>query len=155
MAVLIHIRFLLAFCFFFFLNEHSKSYIPQKEEEATLVIYRKSSIIFTTGFELELNEIPVLKEIRSNNYYEIKVNPGKVWLTTQGSVLKNLTDKKEYSLTLEAGKTYYLEALQEYQMMMTTLHLVRRQEGTAKQAIKKMKGSTIYVTVSDIDENYF
>jgi len=154
MMKLLHIKSLMVIYFLFLGNETVETKFLQ-EKEASLVIYRKSNLNFSTGFHLYLNDSVVIKEIEPNTYYIIKTRPGKVLLKTQGNALRNFTEKKEYSLTLMPGQTYYLEAIQEYQVLMTTMHLVRRQEDSFKHATKKMKSKFLSVKVSDSDKKDF
>ncbi|WP_040490407.1 hypothetical protein [Indibacter alkaliphilus] len=121
----------------------------QQEKEAILVVYVKPSLNFSS-FRLLLDGKEVLPEIRRNTYYVIKTKPGKVKLETKGATLRNLTENKSYSLTLEAGKTYYLEAIREYQVLMSTLHLVRRPQQTGELAIEKMNPQYIDLTKSSL-----
>ncbi|SEG35442.1 hypothetical protein [Algoriphagus boritolerans] len=112
--------------------------------EAILVIYRKPHLNFT-AFRIYGDETILIPDVKANSYYLIKRKPGRIFLKTEGSVLRNLAEKREYSLTLEAGKTYYLEAILEYQFLLTSLHLVKRSEVDGAEAIRKMKGIMIDV----------
>lgn len=116
----------------------------QDSSEATLVIYRKPHLNFTS-FRIYGDETIFVPEVEANSYYLIKRKPGKILLKTEGNALRNFAEKREYSLTLEAGKTYYLEALLEYQFLLTSLHLVKRSDVDGAKAIRKMKGIMIEV----------
>ncbi|UJP65856.1 DUF2846 domain-containing protein [Mongoliitalea daihaiensis] len=140
-------KWILVFIPLFFYVESSQ--ISNKEKEAILVVYVKPSLNFSS-FRLLLDEREVLPEIRRNTYYVIKTTPGRVKLETKGATLRNLTENKSYSLTLEAGKTYYLEAIREYQVLMSTLHLVRRPQQTGELAIEKMNAEYIDLTKSNL-----
>lgn len=116
----------------------------QDSSEAILVIYRKPHLNFTS-FRIYGDEAILIPEVDANTYYLIKRKPGRILLKTEGSVFRNLAEKREYSMTLEADKTYYLEAILEYQFLLTSLHLVKRSEIDGAVAIRKMKGIMIEV----------
>lgn len=119
---------------------------PNQEEYATIVIYGKAGRQLIT-VELLLDDVPVISTFPPNTYFEIKHLPGKVSLKTKGKMLRNLIEEREYSLTLEAGKTYYLEAMVEYQVLMTSLHLTRKSTQVGGKEIKNMKGEFIDLTI--------
>ncbi|WP_143962897.1 DUF2846 domain-containing protein [Litoribacter populi] len=108
--------------------------LGQSEQEATVVVYRKPSGTFAK-FAMSIDGKQVIPSLEGNTYYEIRLKPGEVLMETRGNIF---TEHKQYSLTLEAGEIYYLEAVLEYQLYLMTLHLMRRSEQVAKQAIRKM-----------------
>ena len=116
-----------------------------EEEVATIVIYYKRGFNMTS-FGLFVEDEEVISSFRNKTYYVIEHPPGKISLETKGYLWRNLTEDKEYSLTLEAGQTYYLEALVEYQVLMTSLHLVKRSSEVGKKEIQTMKGE--FITIS-------
>jgi len=116
--------------------------IPYQEEVAKIVVYVKPSLNFSS-FALLIHDDQVIAPLSKNTYYIIEHPPGKITLKTKGIVGRNYTEDKEYSITLVAGKTYYLEALKEYQYLMTSMHLVRRTSDKAKGDIEKMKAEYI------------
>lgn len=142
MKALIYLGALLVL--FFISSRGEAQETSNSSEEATLVIYRKPHLNFTS-FRIYGDETILIPDVEANAYYLIKRKPGSIFLKTEGSVLRNLTEKREYSLTLEAGKTYYLEAILEYQFLLTSLHLVKRSEVDGAEAILKMKGIMIDV----------
>ncbi len=122
-------------------------YFQKKDEVSTLVIYSKRSLNFSS-FSLFIDNERVISSFQKNIYYVLEHPPGKISLQTKGLLWRNLTEDKDYSLTLEAGKTYYLEALVEYQVLMTSIHLVRRSSEVGEREIKNMKGEIITLTTT-------
>lgn len=118
----------------------------QKEEDvATIVIYAKSGRQFYS-FELLFDGVPVISSFPKNTYYVIKHPPGKISLKTKGKLWRNLIEDRDYSLTLEAGTTSYLEVMMEYQVLMTSMHLIRRSSHVGEKEIKNMKRELINLT---------
>ncbi|MBT0809686.1 hypothetical protein KIH41_00155 [Litoribacter ruber] len=113
--------------------------VIQSDQVATVIIYRKRSGM-PKKIGLRIDGKQVIPSLKTNTYYEHRLDPGKVLLETKGDIF---TELKQYSLTLEAGQTYYLEAVIEYQAFTTTMHLVRKSEKTAKEAIKNMKSEQV------------
>lgn len=118
------------------------------ESDSTLIVYAKSSGNFSR-FMLLLDGKVIIPEIRKNTYYVIKTKPGRINLETKGTTFRNLTENKSYRLTLEAGKTNYLEAIREYQVLLSAIHLVRRPQETGEMAIRKMNAEYIDLTKSN------
>ncbi len=118
----------------------------KQEDYATIVIYGKSGRQLT-AMDLLFDDIPVISSFTPNTYFEIKHTPGKVSLKTKGKLLRSLIEEREYSLTLEAGKTYYLEAMVEYQVLMTSLHLIRKSTQVGAKETKNMKSEFIDLTI--------
>lgn len=117
----------------------------QEEEVATLVIYYKRSVNMTS-FGIYVDDKEVIDSFQKKTYYVIEHPPGKISLQTKGNLWRNFHEDKEYSLTLEAGKTYFLEALVEYQVLMTSLHLVKRSSEVGKKEIATLSGENIAIS---------
>lgn len=116
-----------------------------EEEVATLVIYYKRSVSMSS-FGLYVQDEEVISSFRKKTYYIIKHPPGRISLHTKGNLLRRLQEDREYSLTLKAGQTYYLEALVEYQVLMTSMHLVKRSAEVGGREIKTMNKEVINLT---------
>lgn len=124
-------------------SAYNKLFDFQKEEEvATIVIYAKSGRQFSS-FDILFNDVPVISSLPKNTYFVIKHRPGKISLKTKGKMWRNLIEGKEYSLTLVSGTTYYLEAMMEYQVLMTSMHLIRRNSLVGENEIKNLKEELI------------
>lgn len=130
----------------FLAKDYDRYFGFQKEEEvATIVIYAKSGRQFSS-FDLLFNDVPVISSLPKNTYFVIKHRPGKVSLKTKGKMWRNLIEGKEYSLNSVSGSTYYLEAMMEYQVLMTSMHLIRRNSQAGENEIKNMKRELIDLT---------
>jgi hypothetical protein len=127
-------------------SDYNNLFVFQKEEEvATIVIYAKSGRQFSS-FDLLFNDVPVISSLPKNTYFVIKHRPGKISLKTKGKMWRNLIEGKEYSLNSVSGSTYYLEAMMEYQVLMTSMHLIRRNSQAGENEIKNMKRELIDLT---------
>lgn len=116
------------------------------EEVATIVIYSKSGRQLSS-FDLLFDDVTVISSLPKNTYFVIRHRPGKISLKTKGKMWRNLIEGKEYSLTTVSGSTYYLEAMMEYQVLMTSMHLIRRPSQVGEKEIKNMKRELIDLTI--------
>ncbi|GHB38961.1 hypothetical protein [Mongoliitalea lutea] len=131
---------------FVFSNE--KLIRQNQEEYASIVIYVKSGRQLAV-IDILFDDVPVISTLPKNTYFLIKHRPGKVSLKTKGRMWRNLIEERDYSLTLEAGNTYYLEAKMEYQVLMTSLHLVRKSSQVGAKETNNMRGEIIDLTKSN------
>lgn len=96
----------------------------QEPALAKLVIYRRTS--FFGGYcELWVNNEAVAQGFRSNTYFELEVPPGNLRLLTTGRPTWAISSKR-FRLQVEAGKTYYIEVVLDYDFIASTFYLEDR-----------------------------
>lgn len=104
---------------------------------ATLKIYKKS---YTNArFGIRINDQMVIKHLRNRTWFEVKVPAGKLTLETVPVFRYPSCEGKSFSLEVEEGKVYYLEALIDYEFWVSTMYLVLREKEQANAAINRFK----------------
>lgn len=104
---------------------------------ATLRIYKKGYT--RTGFGLKINDQLVVKRLKNRSWLEVEVPAGTVTLETVPEIRYPTNEGKSFSLEVEAGKVYYLEAVVDYEFLISTLYLVLREKDRAEAEIKRFK----------------
>lgn len=111
---------------------------PSKQtEHATLIIYKKGYT--RTGFGIKINDQLVVKRLKNRSWMDIKVPAGRLTLETVPEVRYPTNEGKSFSLEVEAGKLYYLEAVVDYEFWTSTLYLILREKGRAEAEMKRFK----------------
>lgn len=108
---------------------------PSSEEYATLVVYRKGDF-GGPSFSVSINEKKVIAELKQRSYIVTRVKPGSIIFKVQGG---NFIESKRFSMEVAAGKTYFLEAVVDYDFLFSSVHLVLRSPENAQKAMRKFK----------------
>lgn len=109
----------------------------QKEAStATLIFYQRGS--FANGnFKLIINDQIVADPFLARTYLEVTVPVGNLTIRTASDRFGE--ESKRFAFTTAPGKTYYIEAIMDYDFMIRSLYLVQREEQEALTRIKKLK----------------
>ena len=109
---------------------------PQAASTATLIFYQRGS--FANGsFRLVVNDQIVADPFLARTYFEVTVPAGNLTLRTISDRFGE--DSKRFTFTTAPGKTYYIEAIMDYDFMIRSLYLVQREAQEALTRIKKLK----------------
>lgn len=109
----------------------------QKEAStATLIFYQRGS--FANGnFKLIINDQTVADPFLARTYLEVTVPVGNLTIHTTSDRFGE--ESKRFAFTTAPGKTYYIEAIMDYDFMIRSLYLVQREAQEALTRIKKLK----------------
>ena len=103
----------------------------------TLRIYKKG--YGGPSFGLEINDQKIVKNLKNRSWMDVQVPPGKLTLKTVPEFRYPTNEGKSFSLEIEPGKVYYLEAVLDYQFLTRTMYLVLREKERAEAEIKRFK----------------
>ncbi len=106
-------------------------------EPAVIFIFRKAGFQ-RNFFDIYINDQLVAKTFPGRSYFAIKTPPGELLLRTAGHP-KYYIEEKTFRLRAEAGKTYYLEAVLDYDFMSGALYLVQRTEEDFRRRLKSLQ----------------
>ena len=109
----------------------------QQPQHATLRIYKKGYT--RSGFGIRINEQMVVKSLKNRSWMDVEVPAGKLTIETVPEVRYPTNEGKSFSLEVEAGKRYYLEAVIDYEFWTSTMYLVLRDKERAETEIKRFK----------------
>lgn len=112
---------------------------PAQTERATVRIYYKTYIGFGSGFGVKINEQMVIKRLKSKSWMEVEVPVGTLVIETVPELDYPTYAGKAYSIQIEAGKLYNLEAVLDYEFLTSTMYLVLREENRAEEEMKRLK----------------
>ncbi len=107
------------------------------DEPAVIFIFRRAGFQ-RNFFDIYINNQLVAKTFPGRSYFAIKTPPGELLLRTTGHP-KYYIEEKTFRLRAEAGKTYYLEAVLDYDFMSGALYLVQRTEEDFRRRLKSMQ----------------
>lgn len=99
---------------------------PQTGPYATLYIFQKGSFE-GSNFDIYINNQLVAKDFRPRSWFSVQMSPGAYELRTAGRPAYAV-EEKTARLQLLAGKTYYLEAVLDYDYFSRALYLMERTE---------------------------
>jgi hypothetical protein len=108
-----------------------------KDEPAVIFIFRKTGFQRSL-FEIYINDQLIAKDFPGRAYFAIKTPPGELLLRTAGRP-KYYIEEKTFRLRVDAGKTYYLEAVLDYDFMSGALYLVQRTEEDFRRRLKSLQ----------------
>lgn len=108
-----------------------------QEVPARLKIYKKG--FSGPGFGIKINDQWVIKRLKNRSWVEITLPPGSITLETIPEVQYPTNSDKSYTMEVEAGKLYYLEAVIDYEFWVTSMLLVVREEERAEKEMKRFK----------------
>lgn len=111
---------------------------PEQTERATLRIYCTTCNGYGSGFGVKINEQLVIKRFKNKSWLEIEVPAGTLVLETVPELSYPTYAGKTYSMQIEAGKLYYLEAVRDYEFLISTMYLVLREANRAKADMKRL-----------------
>lgn len=111
--------------------------LPDQAEHATLRIYKKGYT--RPGFGIKINDQMVVKSLKNRSWLHIEVPVGTLTLETVPEVRYPTNAGKSFSLEIEAGKLYYLEAVIDYEFWTSTMYLVLREKERAEAEMKRFK----------------
>ncbi|MFK7924801.1 MAG: hypothetical protein AB8H47_22775 [Bacteroidia bacterium] len=106
-------------------------------EYATLRIYNKG--YSRSGFGIKINDQMVVKSLKNRSWMELEVPVGTLTLETVPEVRYPTNAGKSFSMKVEAGKLYYLEAVLDYEFWANTMYLVLREQKRAETEMKRLK----------------
>ncbi len=131
---------LLLIFFFSSLDVSAQAERPQSPGpgRAMLKIYQKSSYI-SSMFMLKINDQVVADPLHTRRWFMVQVPAGRLTLQTAVRSRYPTYESKTFYLDVEPGETYYLEAVTDFDFMITRMYLYQRKEREARSAIKKMK----------------
>ncbi|MEM8888795.1 MAG: hypothetical protein AAGD28_12495 [Bacteroidota bacterium] len=109
----------------------------EQEAHATLRIYKKAYT--SSGFGIKINEQIVVKNLRNRTWFEVEVPVGKLTIETVSEVRYPTVKQKSFSLEVEAGNLYYLEAIVDYEFWVSSMYLVLREKARAEKDMKRCK----------------
>ncbi|MEM6802616.1 MAG: hypothetical protein AAF696_14500 [Bacteroidota bacterium] len=104
---------------------------------AKLRIYKKS--YSGPGFGLKINEQMVVDRLKNRSWIEVEVPEGKLVLETIPEIRYPTNEGKSFSLEVESGKLYYLEAVLDYEFWVSSLYLILREKERAEKEMKRFK----------------
>ena len=107
------------------------------DEPAVIFIFRRTGFQ-RSQFDIHINGQLVAKDFPGRAYFAIKTPPGELLLRTTGRP-KYYMEEKTFRLRAEAGKTYYLEAVLDYDFLSGALYLVQRTEEDFRQRLKSLQ----------------
>ena len=110
---------------------------PKQQSTAKLRIYKKGY----TGsrFGIKINDQLVVKSMKNRTWFEVEVPAGKLTIETVLEMRYPSVQGKTFSLEVEAGKIYYLEAIVDYEFWVSSIYLVLREKERAEEEIKRFK----------------
>ena len=108
-----------------------------QEAQAKLRIYKKA--YSGPGFGLNNNAQKVLKHFKNRSWIEVEVPAGRLILETIPSFRYPGNEGKSFSLEVEAGKLYYLEAVVDYDFFASTMYLFLRDKERSEKEMKRFK----------------
>jgi hypothetical protein len=94
-------------------------WLDPPSDTGTVIIYRRRDY-FTSAFTIKINQRIVTTSFSNNEYIEVVVPEGKIFIETSGSYI---TEKQNYTLTVKAGETYFLKGVVDYDFYQNTLYL--------------------------------
>lgn len=109
----------------------------EQTEHATLRIYKKGYT--RSGFGIKINDQMAVKSLKNRSWIEVEVPLGTLTLETVPEVRYPTNAGKSFSLEVEAGKLYYLEAVIDYEFWVNTMYLVLREKDRAEVEMKRFK----------------
>lgn len=115
---------------------------PGQTERATLRIYCKTYNGYGSGFGVKINEQLVITRLKNKSWLEIEVPAGTLALETVPELSYPTYAGKTYSMQIEAGKLYYLEAVIDYEFLVSSMYLVLRDENQAIADMKRLNQET-------------
>lgn len=104
---------------------------------AKLRIYQKGYI--RSGFGIKINDQMLIKSFKRKSWIEVEVPVGTLTLETVPEIRYSTNKGKSFSLKVEAGQVYYLEAIIDYEFLASTMYLVLREKVRAEAEIKRLK----------------
>lgn len=106
----------------------------QEPNIARIVFYRKASIN-NPRITLQINNQLIERDFSKRYSLTVDCNAGETII----EVISNdpFSESKKFSLTVESGKTYYLEGVIDYQYFSSSLFLVRRTQEIAEKELAK------------------
>ena len=107
----------------------------EQTEHARLRIYKKGYT--RSGFGIKINDQLVVKSLKNRTWMEIEVPLGTLTLETVPEVRYPTNAGKSFSLKVEAGKVYYLEAVIDYAFLTSTMYLVLREKERAETEMQR------------------
>ncbi|MEM9985284.1 MAG: hypothetical protein AAF804_09330 [Bacteroidota bacterium] len=105
---------------------------------AMLKIYQKSSY-GSNMFMLKINDQVVADPLHTRHWFMVQVPPGRLTLETAVRSRYPTYESKTFYLDVEPDKIYYLEAVTDFDFLISRLYLYQSEAGEASSAIKKMK----------------
>ncbi len=112
----------------------------ERSEHATLRIYNRGYYAGVgTTYAIKINGQIAVKRLKSRSWVEIEVPVGTLTLETIPEMGYPSFTGKSYSMQTEAGKQYYLEAVFDYDLFTSTMHLVLRDKNRAEAEMKRLK----------------
>ncbi len=84
----------------------------------------------------------VVKRLKNRSWVDLEVPVGTLTLETVPELSYPTYSGKVYSMQIEAGKLYYLEAVLDYEFLTSTMYLVLREEDRATADMKRLKQET-------------
>lgn len=108
-----------------------------QEAHATLRIYKKAYT--SSGFGIKINDQLVVRNLKNRSWFEVEVPVGKLAIETISEVRYPTVKRKSFSLEVEAGKLYYLEAIVDYEFWVSSMYLVLREAERAEKDMKRCK----------------
>ena len=110
---------------------------PKQLSSAKLRIYKKGYT--NSRFGIKINDQLVVKSMKNRTWFEVEVPAGKLTIETVLEMRYPSVQGKTFSLEVEAGKIYYLEAIIDYEFWVSTIYLVLREKERAEEEIKRFK----------------
>jgi|APTNR8051073442_1049403.scaffolds.fasta_scaffold00226_39 hypothetical protein len=96
-----------------------------QQQPATLYIYQRSTFSRAVAFDVWINGQQVAVAFPARSYFILQAPPGVLNLRTIGRPAY-IAETKTFQLNVNAGQTYYLEAILDYDFMSSALYLVQR-----------------------------
>lgn len=111
---------------------------PQADEEHAVIFFFQRASFQGRLYDLYINDQLIVNNFPANSYFFTKVPAGDLLLRTSGKP-KYFVDEKIFSMKTEAGRTYYVEAIADYQVFSVALYLVQRTESDFQSRLKKLQ----------------
>lgn len=118
------------------------SVTPKQTERATLRIYCKTYNGYGSGFGIKINDQLVINHLKNKSWLEVEVPAGTLALETVPELSYPTYAGKAYSMQIEAGKLYNLEAVIDYEFLVSSMYLVLRDENEAIADMKRLNQET-------------
>ncbi|MEL6254048.1 MAG: hypothetical protein AAFR87_18715 [Bacteroidota bacterium] len=109
----------------------------EQQAYAKLRIYKKG--YSGSGFGIKVNDQWMVKSMKNRSWFDVEVPVGKLTIETVPEVRYPTSDGKSFSLEVEAGRLYYLEAIVDYEFWVSSMYLVLREKERAEKEIKRFK----------------
>lgn len=111
---------------------------PKRQKApARLRIYKKSYA--GPAFGLKINNQVVVNRLANRSWIEVEVPEGNLVLETVPEIRYPTNEGKSFALEVKAGELYYLEAVLDYDLWVSSMYLILRDREQAEKQMKRFK----------------